>query len=249
MLIWPTPHQATRLAGPIPIHQICSRLRWSRGTKCPGLGAQKSLPTWQWHSAVQQPQSWRVMSGERLLIHGFMGTPQSLQRSTEPCPQIHMRVVTVMANSPSSLSFKPSASNAHDRHFVDPCHTEAKPPPSMSPSCLWRLILQHALLLAHAYGQVCGHVPPYLPPARSPSCRFYQAGVRNNTCNFRHTHSKKQEVVLFSNRVLIVPLCQSGNIGALNKQVEISYRYQPESRTGFLIAFFPRPLFARHAGR
>lgn len=54
---------------------------------------------------------------------------------------------------------KPSASNAHDRHFVDPCCTEANPP-FKKPPCLWRLILRHALLLAHAYGQVvCGHVP------------------------------------------------------------------------------------------
>lgn len=53
---------------------------------------------------------------------------------------------------------KPCASNSHDRHFVDPCCTEANPP-FRKPSCLWPLILRHALLLAHAYGQVCGHVP------------------------------------------------------------------------------------------
>jgi hypothetical protein len=53
---------------------------------------------------------------------------------------------------------------------VDPCHTNASP----LSSCLWRLILQHALLLAHAYGHVCGHVPPYLPLLSHQAVGFTQ---------------------------------------------------------------------------
>lgn len=126
-----------------------------------------------------------------------MGTPQSLQRSTKPCPQIHMRVVTIMANSPSYLSLSPSASNAHDRHFVDPCRTNANPL-SESPSCLWRLILRHALLLAHAYGRVCGHVPPYLPLLTHQAVGFIKREYGIILATFNR-HNKKREVVSFSN--------------------------------------------------
>lgn len=146
-----------------------------------------------------------------------------------------------MANSPSYLSL--SHPQVMLMTVILWTHAVQKQtPPFKKPSCLWRLILRHVFLLAHAYGQVCGHVPSYFPPAHSPSCRFYQAGVRNNICNFQHASLKKNsKSFFFPTACYLSHFWQAENIGVLNGQVEISYKYVSARKSandiGGLVAF------------
>lgn len=72
------------------------------------------------------------MSGERLLIHGDAAVIATFDRALSADTYARGDHYGELAVIPQ---LKPSASNAHDRHFVDPCHTKANPL-SESPSRL-----------------------------------------------------------------------------------------------------------------